>query len=66
MARNLVISDVLALNFFAPSSSNGIARAVADKVEVAKLKMKTQFSSAMFVFGYKSSLAVFNSFIKAK
>lgn len=33
---------------------------------MANLKIKWQFSCAMFVVGYKPSLATFTSFIKAK
>ncbi|CAO2834845.1 unnamed protein product [Amaranthus hypochondriacus] len=64
--RTLLVPDGMALNFFAPSVSNGIARANVDKVEVAKLKMKWRFSCAMFIVGFKASLATFTSFIKAK
>ena len=64
--RKLVTLEGMALNFIAPSISNGIARAVVDKVEVANLKSKWQFSCAMFLVGYKPSLTVFTSFVKAK
>lgn len=54
--RNHVVLDGMAPYYVAPSISNGIARAIVDKVEVAKLKMKWQFSCAMFVVGYIPSL----------
>lgn len=38
--RHLVAHDGMTLNFVAPSIANGIARAVVDEVEVAKLKLR--------------------------
>ena len=66
MTRNPLISDGMALSFFAPSILNDIARAVVDKAKVANLKFKWQFSCVMFIVGFKPTLATFTTFIEDK
>ena len=64
--RNLSISDGMPLNFIAPSISNGVSRSIVDRDDVASLKLKWQYSCAMFVVGYRPSLTMFSAFIKSK